>query len=219
MTTPCPEPNLALAFPPMTETGDDRRHAPATQRNREPILDVLRRVLPAHGAVLELASGTGEHVVFFATALPDLIWQPTDPSPDARASIRAWIAESGATNISAPVDLDAVARAWPVSHADAILCINMIHISPWPATLGLFAGAARTLPTGAPLYLYGPFRRGGQHTAPSNAEFDLALRNQNPAFGVRDLEQVEAAAAAAGLALDEVIAMPANNLSVVFRKG
>jgi hypothetical protein len=203
----------------MTESGDDRRYAPATQRNREPILDALRRVLPAQGIVLEIASGTGEHVAFFATALPDLIWQPTDPNADARASIRAWIAASGATNISAPVDLNAVAPAWPVSHADAILCINMVHVSPWAATLGLFAGAARTLPTGAPLYLYGPFRRGGRHTASSNAEFDLALRNENPAFGVRDLEEVAAAATMAGLTLDEVIEMPANNLSVVFRKG
>ena len=120
---------------------DPRRHAPATLRNRGPILEVLRQVLPAAGTVLEIASGSGEHAVFFADALPDLMWQPTDPDPDNRASIRAWIAETGVTNVTAPADLNAAARAWPVTHADAIVCINMIHISPWAATLGLLAGA------------------------------------------------------------------------------
>jgi hypothetical protein len=197
---------------------DPRRYAPATQRNRDPILEVLRRVLPSAGTVLEVASGTGEHAVFFADALPDLIWHPTDPDPDNRASIRAWIAQSGVTNVTVPADLDAAARAWPVTHADAIVCINMIHISPWPATLGLLAGAARTLPTGAPLYLYGPYQRDGSHTAPSNEVFDQSLRQQNSEWGVRDLETVADAAAEAGLTLDEVIGMPANNLSVVFRR-
>jgi len=197
---------------------DPRRYAPATQRNRDPILEVLRRVLPSAGTVLEVASGSGEHAVFFADALPDLIWHPTDPDPDNRASIRAWIAQSGVTNVTVPADLDAAARAWPVTHADAIVCINMIHISPWAATLGLLAGAARTLPTGAPLYMYGPYRRNGGHTAPSNEIFDQSLRQQNSEWGVRVLETVADAAAEAGLTLDEVIEMPANNLSVVFRR-
>ena len=200
-------------------TGQDpRRYAPATQRNRDPILEVLRRVLPSAGTVLEIASGSGEHAVFFADALPDLIWHPTDPDPDNRASICAWIAQSGVTNVTVPADLDAAARAWPVTHADAIVCINMIHISPWAATLGLLAGAARTLPTGAPLYLYGPYRCDGRHTAPSNEDFDQSLRLQNTDWGVRDLETVADAAAEAGLTLDEIIEMPANNLSVVFRR-
>jgi hypothetical protein len=198
---------------------DPRRHAPATLRNRGPILEVLRQVLPAAGTVLEIASGSGEHAVFFADALSDLMWQPTDPDPDNRASIRAWIAETGVTNVTAPADLNAAARAWPVTHADAIVCINMIHISPWAATLGLLAGAARTLPTAAPLYLYGPYLRNGRHTAPSNEDFDQSLRAQNPEWGVRDLDEVSEAAAQAGLTLAEVIEMPANNLSVVFRRG
>jgi hypothetical protein len=198
---------------------DPRRYAPATLRNRGPILEVLRQVLPAAGTVLELASGSGEHAVFFAEALPDLMWHPTDPDPDNRASIRAWIAETGVTNVTAPADLNAAARAWPVTHADAIVCINMIHISPWASTLGLLAGAARTLPTAAPLYLYGPYLRNGRHTAPSNEDFDLSLRAQNPEWGVRDLDEVSDAAAQAGLTLAEVIEMPANNLSVVFRRG
>ena len=198
---------------------DPRRYAPATLRNRGPILDVLRQVLPAAGTVLEIASGSGEHAVFFAEALSDLMWQPTDPDPDNRASIRAWIAETGVTNVTAPADLNAAARAWPVTHADAIVCINMIHISPWAATLGLLAGAGRTLPTAAPLYLYGPYRRNSRHTAPSNEDFDQSLRAQNPEWGVRDLEEVTTAAAQVGLTLAEVIEMPANNLSVVFRRG
>jgi hypothetical protein len=198
---------------------DPRRHAPATLRNRGPILEVLRQVLPAAGTVLEIASGSGEHAVFFADALSDLMWQPTDPDPDNRASIRAWIAETGVTNVTAPADLNAAARAWPVTHADAIVCINMIHISPWAATLGLLAGAARTLPTAAPLYLYGPYLRNGRHTAPSNEDFDRSLRAQNPEWGVRDLDEVSEAAAQAGLTLAEVIEMPANNLSVVLRRG
>jgi hypothetical protein len=197
---------------------DPRRYAPATLRNRGPILEVLRQVLPAAGTVLEIASGSGEHAVYFADAFPDLIWHPTDPDPDNRASIRAWIAETGVTNVTAPAVLNASARAWPVTHADAIVCINMIHISPWEATLGLLAGAARTLPTAAPLYLYGPYRRNGRHTASSNEDFDQSLRAQNPEWGVRDLDEVSEAAARAGLTLAEVIEMPANNLSVVFRR-
>lgn len=195
---------------------DPRRSAPAAGRNRDPILDVLRRHLPATGLVLELASGTGEHVVHFAAALPGLTFQPSDPDPAARASIDAWAA--GAANIRPTLALDAAAPGWPVTAADAVVCINMIHIAPWSATEGLMRGAAAILPTGAPLILYGPYRRGGAHTAPSNAAFDADLRARNPAWGVRDLEAVAALAAAQGFAPPEVVEMPANNLVLVFRR-
>lgn len=197
-------------------TDDARQYAPATQRNREPILEVLRRVLPMQGLVLELSSGTGEHATFFAPHFPGLIWQPSDPDPAARASIAAWTKTTGATNVRPPLDIDARAPAWPVEKADAIVCINMIHITPWAATLGLFTGAARVLPEGAPVFLYGPFKRGGGHTAPSNEAFDASLRTRNPEWGVRDLGEVAAVAGQSGLELVEVIPMPANNLSVVF---
>lgn len=200
-------------------TTDPRRYAPATLRNREPILGVLRVVLPGTGTVLEVASGTGEHAVFLAHALPALVWQPSDPDPGNRASIAAWTAATGIRTVRPPLALDAAAADWPVERADAVICINMIHIAPWPACLGLMRGAARLLPSGGPLYLYGPFRRGGLHTAPSNEAFDAGLREQDPAWGVRDLEAVTEAAAREGLLPDRVVEMPANNLSVVFRKG
>lgn len=193
-----------------------RRHAPATERNRDAILDVLRRVLPARGLVLEVASGTGQHAAHFARGLPDLVWQPSDPDPDLRASIVSWT--GGIATVRPPLDLDAARPDWPVARADAVVCINMIHIAPWPAGLGLLAGAARVLGPGAPLYLYGPFRRGGRHTAPSNEAFDADLRRRDPAWGVRDLDEVACAAEAAGLRPDGVVEMPANNLSVVFRR-
>jgi len=194
-----------------------RLDAPATARNREPILTVLRRVLPPAGVVLEIASGTGQHAAFFAAALPGVEWQPSDPDPAHRASVAAWTAE--VPNVRAPLDLDATRHLWPLARADAVLCVNMIHIAPWQACLGLLEGAAGVLPAGAPLVLYGPYRRGGAHTAPSNAAFDADLRARNPAWGVRDLEAVQAAAADAGFALAEVVEMPANNLTVVFRRG
>jgi hypothetical protein len=197
-------------------TDDARQFAPATARNRAPILEVLRRVLPPQGLVLELSSGTGEHATFFAAHLPGLSWQPSDLDPAARASIAAWTATTGATNVRAPLDIDARLPAWPIERADAIVCINMIHIAPWAATLGLFAGAARVLPEAGPLFLYGPFKRDGRHTAPSNEAFDASLRARNPEWGVRDLGEVEAVAGPVGLALAEVVPMPANNLSVVF---
>lgn len=196
-----------------------RRHAPATERNRAPILEVLRRALPDTGTVLEVASGTGQHAVAFAAALPGLVWQPSDPDPELRASIAAWVGGGGLANLRAPLALDATAPDWPVERADAVVCINMIHIAPWPAALGLLDGAARLLPAGGPLVLYGPFRRGGAHTAPSNAAFDDDLRRRNPDWGVRDLETVAGAAAARGLSLAEVAEMPANNLTVVLRRG
>jgi SAM-dependent methyltransferase len=195
-----------------------RRHAPATQRNRDPILAVLARALPRAGTVLEVASGSGEHAVYFAARLPALNWRPSDPSEAARASAAAWAADEGLTNVLAPLALDAASAAWPVDRADAVVCINMVHIAPWEACAGLMRGAARVLPPGAPLVLYGPYRVGGEHTSPSNAAFDADLRGRDPAWGVRDLEAVVAEAAANGLAHVETVAMPANNLAVVFRR-
>lgn len=197
---------------------DQRRHAPATARNRDPILDVLRAVLPPSGLVLEVASGTGEHAVYFARNLPALQWQPSDPSPDALASIGAWRDTEGLGNLAAPVLLDAGAEDWPLAHADAVVCINMIHISPWEAAEGLMRGAARLLGPGAPLVLYGPFLRQGSEIEPSNAAFDADLRRRDPRWGLRSIEDVTALAAAEGLALERVVEMPANNLTVVFRR-
>jgi hypothetical protein len=202
---------------------DARLRSPATQRNREPILEVLKRVLPAGGAVLEIASGTGEHAVWFAAQLPGLVFQPSDPSPEHRASISAWTASSGLANLRAPLALDVTSADWEKSAGiptdlAAILCINLIHIAPWAAALGLLRGVRALLGAGRLLYLYGPYRRGGAHTAPSNAAFDRSLRAQDPAWGVRDLEAVVAAAEGVGFVLDEVVAMPANNLSVILRR-
>ena len=191
-----------------------RQVAPAASRNRQPILDLLRPVLPRQGLILELASGTGEHMAFFASAMPHLQWQPSDPDEQARRSIDAWAAET--PNIRPAIALDAREQAWPLDHADAILCINMVHISPWAATIGLMRGAGRLLQPGGLLYLYGAYRRDGQHTAPSNAAFDADLRARDPSWGVRDLEEVSAEAAVNGLALDRVVPMPANNLSLFF---
>jgi hypothetical protein len=197
---------------------DPRLFAPAAARNRGPILDVLREILPKEGVVLEIASGTGEHVAHFAAQLPGLTFQPSDPGAEARASIAAWITETGAKNILPPMALNAAAEPWPIAKADAILCINMIHIAPWAATEGLFASAKNLLPEGAPLYLYGPYKCGGAHTAPSNIAFDESLRAQNPEWGVRDIETVAACAKNSGFSGPEIVAMPANNLSVVFRR-
>ena len=197
---------------------DARLHAPAAGRNREPILAVLRAHLPPRGLVLEVASGSGEHIVHFARAFPGLEFQPSDADRQARASIDAWRAEAGLQNMRAAIALDAAAESWPISTADAVLCINMIHIAPWQAAVGLMRGAAALLRADCMLYLYGPFRRDGAHTAPSNAAFDRSLRIQDAAWGVRDLEAVAAQAASHGFAAPIVEAMPANNLSLVFRK-
>jgi SAM-dependent methyltransferase len=197
---------------------DHRRYAPATLRNRASIMAVLERILPAAGTVLEIASGSGEHAVHFAAAFAQLRWQPSDPDASARASIAAWRAEAGLDNLAAPIELDAAAPDWPIERTNAVLAINMVHIAPWDAALGLVAGAARLLAPGAPLYLYGPFRRAGHAFAPSNAEFDQSLRQRNPQWGVRSLEDVEGIAAAAGFTLAEIVEMPANNLSLVFRR-
>ncbi|CAA9254192.1 MAG: SAM-dependent methyltransferases [uncultured Craurococcus sp.] len=193
---------------------DPRRHAPATLRNREPLLATLRRHLPAAGLVLEIASGTGEHAAFLAAALPGLAFRPTERDPDALPGIDAWAA--GLPNIRPAILLDATEPGWPA--ADAVLCVNMIHIAPWAATLGLVRGAAASLAPGGPLILYGPFRRGGAHTAPGNAAFDADLRARDPAFGLRDLEAVAEAAAAEGFAAPIVEPMPANNLTLVFHR-
>ena len=193
---------------------DPRRHAPATLRNREPLLATLRRHLPATGLVLEIASGTGEHAAFLAAALPHLAVQPTERDPEALPGIDAWAA--GLSNIRPAILLDATQPGWPA--ADAVLCVNMIHIAPWAATLGLMRGAAACLPPGGPLILYGPFKRGGAHTAPSNAAFDADLRGRDRAFGLRDLEAVVEAAAAEGFAPPIVEPMPANNLTLVFHR-
>jgi SAM-dependent methyltransferase len=195
---------------------DLRRHAPATLRNREFILTVLRRVLPPRGVVLEIGSGSGQHAAFFAAALPELTWQPSDADPDARASTTAWCRDL--PNVREPLAIDTSDDVWPLATADAVVCINMIHIAPWRACEGLVRGAARVLPAGGVLYLYGPYRVDGAHTAPSNAAFDADLRTRNPAWGVRDLEAVVGVARTCGLAHAETVAMPANNLSVVFRR-
>ena len=185
-----------------------RLHSDACLRNREPILQALRPRLTC-GLVLEIASGTGMHAAWFGAALP-VVWQPTDADPGARASISAWCA--ALPNVREPLDLD-VLKPWPIDHADAIFCANMIHISPWSTTPALFTGAARILPPSGRLFLYGPFRRGGRMVA-SNVEFDAWLQTRDPGFGVRDLEAVEAAAA--GLTLAEVVELPANNLLTVW---
>lgn len=197
---------------------DARLHAAAVARNRAPILAVLRAVLPETGRVLEIASGSGEHIVHFAADLPGLTFVPSDPSAEARASIAAWTAETGVGNVVAPLALDAATTPWPIARADAVVCINMIHIAPWAASEGLFEGAAAVLPAGAPLCLYGPYRRDGRHTAPSNETFDTWLRDQNPAWGVRDLERVTDLADRAGFDAPEIVEMPANNLVVIFRR-
>ena len=197
---------------------DERRSAPHVARNAGAIVDVLRGILPDRGLVLEVASGTGEHVVHFARAFPQLLFQPSDSDAQALRSTEAWRKEAGLFNLLPAIRLDARAEEWPVGAADAILAINMVHISPWGATLGLIAGAARLLPEGAPLYLYGAYRQEGVPTASSNEQFDEWLKAQDPQWGVRRLEDVVAEAERKGLALDAIVPMPANNLSVVLRK-
>jgi hypothetical protein len=204
---------------------EQKQFAPATQRNREPILEVLQQILPPSGTILEIASGTGEHAVFFAPPLAPRKWLPSDPNPLLRDSITAWSEESKSDNLYPPLDIDAQLPVWTVeketftdSPIVAIVNINMIHISPWSACLGLMSGAGRILPPGGILYLYGPYKQNGQHTAPSNAAFDESLRSQNPVWGVRNLEDVVAAAKAENMTLQKIYQMPANNLSVVFKR-
>ena len=199
----------------------ERLRSPATARNREPILTVLQRVLPPKARVLELASGAGEHAVFFATAMPEITWQPSDPGADERASIAAWIEAEALRNVRAPVEIDVRAESWGIEAQapfDALVAINMIHISPWEATLGLMRGAGRLLRGGGVLFTYGPYMREGTHTAPSNEAFDASLKARDSRWGVRDVADVDAAARENGLQLREIVEMPANNLSLVFEK-
>lgn len=192
---------------------------PATLRNRDAILAVLKDVAPRQGVLLEIASGSGEHAAFMAPQLSPLIWQPSDYDTENLPSIDAYAGDSGAENIRPAVRLDVTQQTWPVSACDALLCCNMIHIAPWAAAEGLFAGAATIMPKTAPLLLYGPFRRNGRHTAPSNAAFDDSLQSRNADWGVRCLESdVLPLAQRTGFALERIVEMPANNLTVIFRK-
>jgi SAM-dependent methyltransferase len=202
----------------MTTPPSEPMRAPAAARNRDPILAVLRETMPSRGTVLEIASGTGEHAVHCAAALPHLTWQPSDVDEGALASIAAHSALAGLPNVLPPVELDVTLWPWPVVQADAIVCINMLHIAPWDAALALVAGSERVLAPGGVLYLYGPFRENGAHTAPSNAAFDASLRARNPEWGVRDLGEVTELAQKHGLDSAARVPMPANNLSVVFRR-
>jgi len=201
--------------------GRARQISPSVARNLAPIIEVLGPKLPREGLVLEIASGTGQHVVAFAQALPHLTFQPSDPNASARASIEAWRAEAGAENLLPPMNIDVMGEGWwtavdkPVA---ALIAINLIHISPWAATEGLFAGAGRLLAEGGLVYLYGAYKRDGRHTAPSNEAFDASLRRTDPAWGVRDMADVAAAAAKNGFHLEEIAPMPANNFSLFFRK-
>jgi SAM-dependent methyltransferase len=220
----------AVSYDPTMTTRDTARgrygetlaggllESPAAERNKGPILEAIRDRLPAVGVVLEIASGTGQHIVHFARELPGLTWQPTDADEQLRAVAAERIRAASLTNVRPPLRLDVLSPDWPSVDADAIVCINMIHIAPWSATNGLLAGAGRLLRSGAPLFLYGPYKRGGRHTAQSNEAFDESLRARNPEWGVRDLDDVERRAAEHGFALVEVTTMPANNLTVTFQR-
>jgi SAM-dependent methyltransferase len=192
--------------------------SPSAERNKGPIADVLRLIVPAQGVVLEVSSGTGQHVVHFAREMPHLTWQPSERDEEALRSIQQWVATEALANVRAPLRLDVMEQPWPVSDADAVLCLNMIHIAPWPAGEALIRGASAILAPGGIFLLYGPFRRNGAHTAPSNEAFDRQLQSRDPQWGVRNLEDVAAYAAAHGFGAPEVCEMPANNLSVAFRK-
>jgi hypothetical protein len=199
------------------QTSGACRSAPAVLRNREPIAEVLAEWLPPSGLVLEVASGTGEHAAFFAGRFPKLVWQPSDLHPNALESIAGWRAEAGLPNLRAPIVIDASSSEWPIDAADAVLNINMIHISPWPSALGLLDGAAKRLPPGGPLILYGPWLKDDISTAPSNLAFDQDLKSRDPEWGLRRVEDFAAAAAERGLHLEQTRAMPANNLMLLLR--
>jgi hypothetical protein len=195
-----------------------RRSAPAVARNREPIADVLGEWLPESGVVLEIASGSGEHALYFAEQFPALEWQPSDVHPDALASIEAWRATVGLANVREAIAIDSAAPDWPIERADAVLSINMVHISPWASALGLIAGSARVLAAGAPLILYGPWLKDDIPTAPSNLAFDADLKRRDPRWGLRRVEEFAATAAGEGLDLVETRPMPANNLMLLFNR-
>ena len=215
MTEPKPQPRPWL----IDEAGAEaRRHAPATLRNRDAIIDVLRDHLPATGNVLEIASGSGEHIVHFAEAFPQIAWQPSDREPAALHSIAAWAADAALANVLSPLLIDVEQPEWPIAHVDGIVCINMVHISPWSATQALFAQASARLSVPAPLYLYGPFIRHDVTTSDSNLEFDASLKQRNPAWGLRDVAQVDEIAQQCGFSRTALTEMPANNLSLVYRR-
>ncbi len=197
---------------------DARRFSPASERNREPILEVLRLLLPETGTVLELGSGSGQHAAYFAKALPALQWQPSDKTAEGFDSVAAWAESESAANVRPPVVLDVTSDQWPVENVEAVYSANVIHISPWDVCLGLMRGAGRCLGPGGVLVLYGPFRIGGEHTAESNAEFDQSLRSRDPSWGIRDLEAVADAAEASGFDLEARVPMPANNQTLVFKR-
>ena len=197
---------------------DGKWFTSSAERNKDPILAVLARVLPKRGIVLEIASGTGQHVLHFAKALPGLTWQPSDPDPELRASTALRVKEQQLANVNRPIDLDVSRLPWPSQTADAVVCINMIHVAPWSATLALLEGAKALLPAQRVLFLYGPYRRFGKHTSKSNEQFDSDLRAQDPEWGLRDLEAVSEAAASSGFVLAEVVEMPANNFSLIFKR-
>ena len=205
-------------FPLIAAERNRLAHSPAAERNAEPILAKLRCVLPITGQALEIASGTGQHAVRFASALSGIEWLPSDTDPEALRAIRARVERAGLPNLRPPVTLDVQTREWPLDHADAILCVNLLHIAPWAAMRGLLTGAARCLPSGGVLAIYGPFRIAGEHTAESNARFDVHLRARDPQWGIRDVEDVAATATEHGLDHDETIALPANNHLLVFRQ-
>ncbi len=192
--------------------------APAAERNQQPILDVLRRVLPPAGLVLEVASGTGQHAIFFTEHLPALRWQPTDASSEALQSIGAWVDETSRENLLPPLELDVLSPEWPVTKADALVCINMIHISPWETTEALFRGASELLAGGSALITYGPYLLHGEHTAPSNAAFDESLRSRNARWGVRDIDELSELAGRTDFTLEERVGMPANNMILVWTR-
>ena len=200
---------------------DARRHAPSAQRNQAPILEALAKVLPTSGRALEIGSGTGQHIAAFARAFSGLQWLPSEPHPDSLASIAAWVAETGLDNLADPLTIDVTAPDWPAAldgPCDAIVCINVLHITPWAVAKGLMRGAGRLLAPGGIVYLYGPYMRDGHHTAPSNAAFDASLRRRDPAWGVRDIADVTRCAEANGLALERTVDMPRDNFSLVFRR-
>ena len=195
-----------------------RLHSPASERNREPIAAVLRRVLPESGLVLEVGSGSGQHAAYFGAELPGIVWQPSDAGTDNHPSIAAWAEHEGATNVRPAIQLDATTDPWPDIDPCAVFSANVIHISPWEVCLGLLRGAGQRLAPGGALILYGPYRIAGQHTSPGNAEFDSSLKQRNPAWGIRDLERVVDAATDCNLSLEERVAMPANNQTLIFRR-
>ena len=197
---------------------DGKWFTSSAERNKDPILAVLARVLPRRGVVLEIASGTGQHILHFANALPGLAWQPSDRDPELRESIALRVKEQQLANVNRPINLDVTRLPWPLQAADAVVCINMIHVAPWSATLALLEGTKALLPTQHVLFLYGPYRRFGQHTSKSNEQFDSDLRAHDPEWGLRDLEAVSEAAASSGFLLAEVVEMPANNFSLIFKR-